>query len=264
MNTIQVAPYDGMRIPVVAFLATLIVMGCWKKPDRSSPSKEDQNSSSEAQQQSEMPPNQDIGSGRDTGSPDLSTENRKALSAEEIYQKVQSSLVLVMVQGREGRRLGSGFFSGPGTIITNEHVVEEASEIQVKLAAAHDKRSSEARTAAVHPIADLAVLQSSKEVRGLPLGRLESVTVGESVFVVSNPRGLEATFSKGIVSGIRSRDGATVLQITAPVSEGSSGGPVLNEAGEVIGVVFAVRPDGQNLNFAVPVSYVRETLQDAR
>jgi S1-C subfamily serine protease len=76
------------------------------------------------------------------------------------------------------------------------------------------------------------------------------------VFVVGNPRGLEGTFSQGMVSSIRGLDSGTLLQITAPISAGSSGGPVLDVLGNVIGVAVATIREGQNLNFAVPTNYL--------
>lgn len=75
--------------------------------------------------------------------------------------------------------------------------------------------------------------------------------VGDNVYVVGNPRGLEGTFSQGLVSGVRNVKGNRYLQITAAISEGSSGGPILNESGQVVGIAVASVREGQNLNFAV-------------
>src|SRR6516225_1013196 len=97
----------------------------------------------------------------------------------------------------------------------------------------------------------------------LSIGNSDAVQVGDSVYAVGNPEGLEGTFSQGIVSGIRESGGDRLLQITAPISPGSSGGPVLNEKGEVIGVSVATFRDGQNLNFAVPSIYLKELLSKA-
>ena len=90
----------------------------------------------------------------------------------------------------------------------------------------------------------------------LTLGNSDSVQVGDSIYVVGNPQGLEGTFSQGIVSSIREVGSDKLLQITAPISPGSSGGPVLNEKGEVIGVSVATFTGGQNLNFAIPSKYL--------
>jgi hypothetical protein len=88
--------------------------------------------------------------------------------------------------------------------------------------------------------------------------------VGERVFAVGNPQGLEGTFSEGIVSSIRKVGMHKLLQITAPISPGSSGGPVLNVKGEVIGVSVATYRGGQNLNFAIPVNYLKALLSEER
>jgi hypothetical protein len=86
------------------------------------------------------------------------------------------------------------------------------------------------------------------------------VAVGDEVYVVGNPQGLEGTFSQGIVSSVRQVGPDSLLQITAPISPGSSGGPVLSAQGKVIGVAVATFRGGQNLNFAVPASYLTPLL----
>lgn len=84
--------------------------------------------------------------------------------------------------------------------------------------------------------------------------------VGATVYAVGNPRGLEGTFSDGIISSIRPVGSDKLIQITAPLSPGSSGGPVLNIKGEVIGVSFSYIQKGQNLNFAIPSNYLNQLL----
>ncbi len=84
-----------------------------------------------------------------------------------------------------------------------------------------------------------------------------SVSIGDTVYAIGNPRGLEGTFSQGIVSSIREIGPDSLLQITAPLSPGSSGGPVLDRNGAVVGVSVASVTNGQNLNFAVPADYLK-------
>lgn len=80
---------------------------------------------------------------------------------------------------------------------------------------------------------------------------MRSAEIGDTVYEVGNPEGLEGTFSQGIISGLRGTD---YIQITAPISPGSSGGPVINQYGEVIGIATSFNKEGQNLNFAIPVA----------
>jgi S1-C subfamily serine protease len=92
----------------------------------------------------------------------------------------------------------------------------------------------------------------------------DTIEIGDSVYAVGNPEGLEGTFSQGLVSGIRHIDADTILQITAPLSPGSSGGPVVNSSGHVVGIAVATFTEGQNLNFAVPVEYLVTLLKNAK
>jgi hypothetical protein len=94
----------------------------------------------------------------------------------------------------------------------------------------------------------------------LSLGNSDAVQVGEAIYAIGNPEGLEGTFSQGIISSIRKVGADKLLQITAPISPGSSGGPVLNIKGEVIGVSVATSAKGQNLNFAIPSNYLMALL----
>ena len=111
---------------------------------------------------------------------------------------------------------------------------------------------------------DLVLLKiSASQTASLSLGDSDKVEVGDSVFAIGNPQGLEGTFSQGIVSSIREIGSDKLLQITAPISPGSSGGPVLNSEGEVIGVSVATFRDGQNLNFAIPSNYLNALILKA-
>jgi S1-C subfamily serine protease len=106
---------------------------------------------------------------------------------------------------------------------------------------------------------DLAILQINGLVtEGAELSQRAMIDIGESVFAVGNPRGLEGTFSAGIVSAHRNIKGLNLLQITAPISPGSSGGPIADERGEVVGLAVATFTGGQNLNFAIPARYMKE------
>lgn len=156
--------------------------------------------------------------------------------------------------------LGSGFLVRDGEIASNLHVVEGAASGYAKLVDQKTKYEIEGITA-VDPERDLVVLKiSGDRAPALTFGSSDAVQVGETVYAVGNPQGLEGTFSQGIVSSIREVGADKLLQITAPISPGSSGGPVLNSKGQVIGVSVATFRGGQNLNFAIPSDYLKTLL----
>lgn len=188
-----------------------------------------------------------------------------AQTAQEIAKKAFGSTVLLLMEDANGQplSLGSGFLVRNGEIASNLHVVEGAARGYAKLVGHKTKYDLEGITA-VDPERDLVVLKiSAAGWPALTLGSSEAVQVGESVYAVGNPQGLEGTFSQGIVSSIREVGTDKLLQITAPISPGSSGGPVLNTKGEVIGVSVATFRGGQNLNFAIPSSYLKTLLGKA-
>ena len=155
---------------------------------------------------------------------------------------------------------GSGFFVSPTTIVTNFHVIAGTAK---GIAKSVDKT----RTYRIQGVVatdtknDLAILKVKvPSTKLLRLGDSNKVRIGEKVYVAGNPKGLEGTFSDGIISRISTQDNSKRLQMTAPISPGSSGGPVLNSKGEVIGVAFMTLRGGQNLNFAIPSQYVQVLL----
>jgi len=109
---------------------------------------------------------------------------------------------------------------------------------------------------------DLALLRCSGElaVNPLRISKGDAPSPGTTIYSISNPAGLERSMSTGVVSAIRELSGRKLLQITAPISPGSSGGPILNSSGEVVGVAVAILQEGQNLNFAVPAEQLRKLL----
>lgn len=160
--------------------------------------------------------------------------------------------------------LGSGFFVQENIIATNLHVIEGATKGYGKLIGVKDKFEIMG-VVGVDKEYDLALLMT-KDVKAPSLSLTDStqVTIGDEIYVVGNPLGLEGTFSQGIVSGVRKDDKYSFLQITAPISPGSSGGPVLNNQGKVIGVAFAGFDDGQNLNFAISSNAIVSLLKEIK
>ena len=181
------------------------------------------------------------------------------LTSNEIAKMSLKSVVVVTVQDSKGHalRLGSGFFVGDGIIATNFHVIDGARYGYVSLVG--DSQPYQVLgTVAVDKQRDLVLLAVNR-AKATPLQLDDSaspVDVGDTVYVAGNPEGLEGTFSQGIVSGVRQLGDSMLIQVTAPISAGSSGGPVLNQKGRVIGVAVATFKEGQNLNFAVPVIHL--------
>lgn len=180
----------------------------------------------------------------------------RELDTVELARRTMPSVVAV--QTSEGT--GSGFFVAPDLVATCFHVVRGSSEVRFKAIGWSGKATS---VVAWDEENDLAVLRVTPTAagRGLKIDRGPYV-VGSKVVVVSSPLGLNDTVSDGLVSALRS-DPQDLLQFTAPISPGSSGGPILNVRGDVMGMVagFRARVDrgvtiGQNLNFAVPASLI--------
>jgi hypothetical protein len=193
---------------------------------------------------------------------DVGATSPHAQTAQEIAKRAFGSAVLLVMEDSNGQplSLGSGFFVRDGEIASNLHVIEGAARGYAKLVGQKTKHDIQGITA-FDPERDLVVLKiSASGAPVLALGSSDAVLVGESVYAVGNPQGLEGTFSQGIVSSIREVGTDKLLQITAPISPGSSGGPVLNVKGEVIGVSVATFRGGQNLNFAIPSSYLKTLL----
>ena len=188
-------------------------------------------------------------------------------TAQQIAQNALNSTVYLEMQEPNGIiSRGSGFFIRPGYVATNYHVVEDATRAYVKLVGKQTTYRVE-NIAATDEKHDLAILKlSGITAPALSLANSDTVQTGETVYVVGNPKGLEGTFSKGIVSAIRIAGGNKWIQIDAPISPGSSGGAVLNSAGKVIGVITSTHrdPEAQNLNFVVPSNYLKALLREVR
>jgi len=182
-----------------------------------------------------------------------------AQDATVIYKNTVNSTVTIETD----LGLGSGFFVGDGIIVTNYHVIKGATEAYCYTSNSTDKYDIEGYIAVDSSI-DLILLKVTR-LRRTPIKMsITSVEPGQKIYVIGSPKGLPATISDGIISGLRSFDGYKFIQITAPISHGSSGGPVLNSKGELIGISVAQLEDGQNLNFAIPKSYLKSLLNGAK
>ncbi|MEP7123273.1 MAG: trypsin-like peptidase domain-containing protein [Byssovorax sp.] len=181
-----------------------------------------------------------------------------SLSPAQIAARATSAIVSI----RSAHSLGTGFIvRKDGWIATNFHVIEGAGELLVATPDKHEYPVVD--VLAVDRLHDLALLRVEADLGVLVLGDSDAVRAGDSVVAIGHPLGLEDTVSNGLVSAVRVIDPTlTVLQISAPIAPGSSGGPLFSDRGEVIGVATAYSTKGQNLNFGVPVRYLKELLID--
>jgi len=187
--------------------------------------------------------------------PQSTTENRASEWSEIV---AQARPAVVVVETDEG--LGSGFIIKPdGIIVTNHHVVSNARAMSVKLPSGEVFKNVYLLSS--DPDNDLAFLKiEAVDLPTIPLGNSNEVRLGDDVLLVGAPQGLEQTVSNGLISGIRIDNGVRVLQTSAAASPGSSGGPLLNRRGEAVGVMSFKLVNGENLNFTIPINYVRGKL----
>lgn len=171
--------------------------------------------------------------------------------AQSVYAKVAPSVLLIVVEDAAGKPIsqGSGFVIGSNSVVTNAHVVRGG------FAFVHTGVAKVPCTVTrIDEAVDLAVLQPSVALTAPALQAApENTLIGTRVFALGNPHGLERTITEGLYTGPRTIQGRRLLQISAPISPGSSGGPVVDSNGFVVGVAVSSIESGQNLNFAVPV-----------
>ena len=193
------------------------------------------------------------------------TNKGRHLDIPAISRQADGSIVSIVMSDKDGHPLaqGSGFLiSRDGHVVTNYHVIKTGSSAIVKLpdgaffvvdgVLASDKHR------------DVAIIKAhGNNFRPLTLGDSTRLQVGEEVVAIGNPLSLESTVSNGIVSAIRTveDEGGKFVQVTAPISPGSSGGPLFNMAGEVVGITTSHIKGGENLNFAIPINAVKPMLR---
>lgn len=175
----------------------------------------------------------------------------RSLTARQIAARVLPSVVLVTTACADTSEVsyGSGFVIRPGFVATNKHVIECGATSRVKPGGASAERAVASRW--LDPERDLALLHvPSLTAPPLPLADTSLLAVGDDIYAAGNPRGFEGTFTRGVISAIRERD--ELVQFDAPVSPGSSGGPIVDARGRVVAITTALHRDAQNLNFGIP------------
>ena len=185
----------------------------------------------------------------------------RELTGEEIFAKISQSTVEVCAESEHVSSLGSGFYiDNAGTVVTNYHVIEDCSGAYV---ITNDGGMYEVvGVRGYSKELDIAVLATSRK-ESPPVEMCSTVSTGEKVYVLGSSLGLTGTFSEGLVSSAeRNIDGTPYIQISAPISEGNSGGPVVNSLGQVIGIASAGFEEGQNLNLAIPIAVLEDISTD--
>jgi hypothetical protein len=190
----------------------------------------------------------------------------REIAPEKIHAKNKKAVVFITAHdfGGNPKKSGSGFVvDEDGVIATNYHVISDSADIVIK--------TLEGRILQVEAVkyfdesTDVALIKVARSKKfglwSVDLGNPSRISAGDKVYAMGNPDGRESALSKSIVNGFRVWDKESkVIKITAPFSAGSSGGPVFNKRGRVIGISTFIDKDGQNLNFVVPVNYIRNEI----
>jgi hypothetical protein len=181
-----------------------------------------------------------------------------AMTPGQVYERVQDSVVVVKVGDQQGRLVssGSGVVLPSGDIVTNYHVVEAGERYTV----GRGKHIVPATLKAGDPEKDFCLLHAPGLVaKPARLGRTDRLKVGDPVYAVGAPQGLELSLSEGIISQLRGGGPYPIIQTTVAISPGSSGGGLFNAKGELVGITTFYLKGGQSLNFALPVEWIGES-----
>ncbi len=179
-----------------------------------------------------------------------------------LVRRVKPAIVAIVTYDANGEALtsGSGFFIRPGQVVTSLHVMRGARRSDVRTLDGKGRIYRVAGTLAVDEDGDLALLSVDTRSERARFSELSAALPeeGEKIFVIGNPLKLAGSVSDGIVSAVREVPGVgKIIQITAPISQGSSGSPIFNLKGQVIGVVTVKVTNGQNINLAIASARVR-------
>ena len=193
-----------------------------------------------------------------------------APSIQELYRRASPAVVFITQVDAAGKTtsLASGFLVSPnGIVVTNHHVIDpDQGAVHIRVKVPRGDVYTDVRVVYAEPRRDFAVIAlRATGLPALPVGDSDKIEVGDRVIAIGNPKGLELTLTEGIIESVRldPQAGYRFIQHQAPISPGSSGGPLLNMKGEVIGInAFGVR-DAQNLNGAIPINFVKPYFTDS-
>ncbi len=179
-------------------------------------------------------------------------------TGDQVFAEVAHSIVRIVVMDDSHQPIGggSGVVTGRGTVITNCHVALKGPLIEVRAG----KDGFPANVTLADELYDLCQLSVAGgfSAPAVEIGNMLYVRTGQKVFAIGAPQGLELTISEGIVSSLRETSLGKILQTTAPISPGSSGGGLFNISGQLIGITTFQLRSGQNLNFAVPADWIAD------
>ncbi len=193
----------------------------------------------------------------------LTASAAHANTPEQIFVQVSPSVVVVDILNAKGKSigLGSGVVIGAGQVITNCHVAQKGKSLQVR----QSGKTFKATLQFADPDRDLCQL-SVPDLQATPitLGTAKKLRVGQRVYAIGAPQGLELTLSEGLISSLRPYEGSQYIQTSAAISPGSSGGGLFDDQGRLIGITTFYLAEGQSLNFALPVDWIGELPQRAQ
>ena len=247
----------GIGIAIAAMVVTIFVgfmlMGKSPAPDAPSAATRSAVNTSSIPVSSER-----LSSSQPPPAPAEKPVNTGPRTGDQVFSDVSNSIVRIVVMDDAHTPIGggSGVVTARGTVITNCHVALKGPIVEVRAG----KDSFPAHVALADETYDLCQLTVSGGFSAptVEIGGMQYVRTGQKVFAIGAPQGLELTISEGIVSSLRETKLGTILQTTAPISPGSSGGGLFNISGQLIGITTFQLRSGQNLNFAVPADWIAE------
>ncbi len=183
----------------------------------------------------------------------------QSLSAEKVYDIVKDAIVVILGYDKSDELISQGsgvVLNDKGYIITNYHILSGCERLEIMHG---DNEIPYVDIAGYDVDKDILIINiNDKTFPLIKIGDNQSLKVGQQIYAIGNPMGFENTISEGIISGLRKykEKGKNYIQITASISPGSSGGAVVNDKGELIGISTLTITDGQNLNFAIPIEEI--------
>ncbi len=214
------------------------------KLDQPTPTADDIVSASATSTRPASKPAADVDSDGKTAAVKRETREGKSLTPEQVFDKVSPAVFVVVA----GDRMGSAVAISDHELLTNCHVVKEVAQVTLM----RDKAKQSADVISVNEKADRCILRTTNKLdKWVSVRPYDDIKAGERALTVGTPQGLELTVADGLVSSKRTHEGRRLIQTTAPISQGSSGGGLFDAEGHLLGITTFHLKVGQNLNFAI-------------